>query len=84
MRLGYLCYFRPCLVRMPVQSQIVRPETFAPLACVMTYSTEAIELNNSVPQALSSAIFTQEFKEADRFFSPIGSDCGILNVNIGT
>jgi aldehyde dehydrogenase (NAD+) len=79
-------YVRPALVRMPAQTEVVREETFAPLAYVLTYSTldEAIELNNSVPQGLSSAIFTQELKEAERFMSAVGSDCGIANVNIGT
>lgn len=79
-------YVTPALVRMPAQTDVVREETFAPLAYLLTYTTleEAIELNNSVPQGLSSAIFTETMKEAERFMSAGGSDCGIVNVNIGT
>jgi len=61
-------------------------ETFAPILYVMSYKTldEAIELHNGVPQGLSSAIFTDDVREAHRFLSVTGSDCGIANVNIGT
>jgi aldehyde dehydrogenase (NAD+) len=78
-------YVRPALVEMPGQSEIVRRETFAPILYVMTYDTldEAIALNNDVPQGLSSAIFTRDLSEAERFCSDVGSDCGIANVNIG-
>ncbi|VEG90150.1 L-piperidine-6-carboxylate dehydrogenase [Legionella spiritensis] len=65
---------------------IVQEETFAPILYVMSYTTldEAIALQNGVPQGLSSAIFTQNLKHAERFLSALGSDCGIANVNIGT
>ena len=65
---------------------IVQEETFAPILYVMSYSTldEALELHNSVPQGLSSALFTQNLKNAEYFLSAWGSDCGIANINIGT
>ncbi|HAN71428.1 MAG TPA: aldehyde dehydrogenase family protein, partial [Actinobacteria bacterium] len=61
-------------------------ETFAPILYVMSYDTldEAITLQNGVPQGLSSAIFTLDQREAELFMSSGGSDCGIVNVNIGT
>lgn len=79
-------YVEPAVVRMPGQTEVVMDETFAPILYVMTYSTfeEAIELHNGVPQGLSSAIFTQDQAEAEKFLSASGSDCGIANVNIGT
>jgi aldehyde dehydrogenase (NAD+) len=79
-------YAAPALVRMPAQSEIVRHETFAPILYTLKYSTldEAIELQNGVPQGLSSAIFTTDLREAERFMNAAGSDCGIANVNIGT
>jgi len=63
----------------------VRRETFAPILYVMRFSnlTDAIEMNNDVPQGLSSSIFTNDVREAERFCSADGSDCGITNVNIG-
>jgi aldehyde dehydrogenase (NAD+) len=77
-------YVAPAVVRMPAQSDIVAAETFAPILYVLTYEDldEAIALNNGVPQGLSSAIFTTDLREAERFLA--GSDCGIANVNIGT
>ena len=65
---------------------MVHSETFAPILYVLTYDEldEAIALNNAVPQGLSSAIFTTDMREAERFMSADGSDCGIANVNIGT
>ncbi len=65
---------------------IVQEETFAPILYVMSYSSleEAIALQNGVPQGLSSALFTQNLKNAERFLSACGSDCGIANINIGT
>ena len=65
---------------------IVSCETFAPILYVLTFKTldEAIAIHNSVPQGLSSAIFTERLKDAERFLSAAGSDCGIANVNIGT
>jgi aldehyde dehydrogenase (NAD+) len=79
-------YVEPALVRMPDQSGVVQEETFAPILYVLAYETldEAIALHNGVPQGLSSAIFTQDQAEAERFLSVTGSDCGIANVNIGT
>ncbi|WP_425568734.1 L-piperidine-6-carboxylate dehydrogenase [Nonomuraea antimicrobica] len=79
-------YARPAIVRMPGQSDIVRQETFAPLLYVMTYDSfeEAIGLHNAVPQGLSSSIFTRDQREAESFLAADGSDCGIVNVNIGT
>ncbi len=78
-------YVRPAIVRMPEQTPIVREETFAPLLYVLTYRDldEAIALHNGVRQGLSSAIFTLDLREAERFLSVTGSDCGIANVNIG-
>ena len=77
---------RPAIVRMPAQTDVVRRETFAPLLYVMTYDTidEAIAIQNDVPQGLSSSIFTLDQREAELFMSAAGSDCGIVNVNIGT
>ena len=79
-------YVEPAVVRMPAQTEVVQEETFAPILYVITYRTltEAVELHNGVPQGLSSAIFTQDQGEAERFLSAAGSDCGIVNVNIGT
>jgi aldehyde dehydrogenase (NAD+) len=77
-------YVAPAVVRMPSQTSIVATETFAPILYVLTYTDldEAIALNNAVPQGLSSAIFTTDLREAERFLAE--SDCGIANVNIGT
>lgn len=77
---------QPAIVRMPGQTEVVRTETFAPILYVMTYRDldEAIAMHNDVPQGLSSAIFTTDVREAERFVSDAGSDCGIANVNIGT
>ncbi|NBP27632.1 MAG: aldehyde dehydrogenase family protein, partial [Betaproteobacteria bacterium] len=64
----------------------VKEETFAPILYVIPYETleDAIAMNNDVPQGLSSAIFTNDLLEAERFLSAAGSDCGIANVNLGT
>ncbi|WP_436326666.1 L-piperidine-6-carboxylate dehydrogenase [Brevibacterium sp. FAM 27836] len=77
-------YVEPAVVRMPAQTAVMESETFAPILYVVTYSDldEAIEIHNGVPQGLSSAIFTSELAESERFLSR--SDCGIANVNIGT
>jgi len=77
-------YVAPAIVRMPGQTAIVATETFAPILYVLTYDDldDAIALNNGVPQGLSSAIFTNDLREAERFLD--ASDCGIANVNIGT
>ena len=79
-------YVAPAVVRMPAQTAVVHAETFAPILYVLSYDDldEAIELNNAVPQGLSSAIFTTDIREAERFMAADGSDCGIANVNIGT
>ncbi|GAA4911799.1 L-piperidine-6-carboxylate dehydrogenase [Streptomonospora salina] len=79
-------YADPAVVRMPGQTAIVREETFAPVLYVLTYSTfdEALELHNGVPQGLSGSVFTRDQREAERFLSAAGCDCGIANVNIGT
>lgn len=79
-------YVEPTVIRMPTQAEVVQRETFAPILYVMSYDTldEAIALNNAVPQGLSSSIFTQDQAEAEIFMSAVGSDCGIVNVNIGT
>jgi len=79
-------YVVPAIVDMPAQTDIVKAETFAPLLYVLTYRDldEAIALHNEVAQGLSSAIFTLDVREAERFTSATGSDCGIANVNIGT
>lgn len=78
-------YVRPALVEMPEQADVVRRETFAPILYVMKYRelSEAIALQNDVPQGLSSSIFTNDMREAELFISAAGSDCGIANVNIG-
>lgn len=67
-------------------AEVVQTETFAPILYVMKYSDleEAIEMQNDVPQGLSSAIFTTDLRSAEQFLSAWGSDCGIANVNIGT
>jgi aldehyde dehydrogenase (NAD+) len=79
-------YVDPAIVQMTDQTDVVHEETFAPLLYVLTYDSldEAIELNNAVPQGLSSSIFTRDQQEAERFLAADGSDCGIVNVNIGT
>ncbi|MCQ0094010.1 aldehyde dehydrogenase family protein [Roseovarius sp. M141] len=78
-------YVKPAIAVMPGQTDIVKHETFAPILYVMEYDTldEAIEMQNDVPQGLSSCIFTLNVREAERFVSDTGSDCGIANVNIG-
>jgi aldehyde dehydrogenase (NAD+) len=78
-------YVRPALVEMPAQTAITLTETFAPILYVMRYSelAEAIEAHNLAPQGLASSIFTNDIREAETFLSAAGSDCGIVNVNIG-
>jgi L-aminoadipate-semialdehyde dehydrogenase len=78
-------YVRPAIVEMPGQSGITLTETFAPILYVIRYSglEEAIALHNAAPQGLSSSIFTNDLREAELFLSAAGSDCGIVNVNIG-
>lgn len=78
-------YVAPALVEMPKQQGPVMHETFAPILYVMRYRdlTEVIALHNDVPQGLASSIFTTDIQEAETFMSAAGSDCGIVNVNIG-
>jgi aldehyde dehydrogenase (NAD+) len=78
-------YVRPAIVEASAQEGTVLQETFAPIVYVLRYREfdEAIALNNAVPQGLSSSIFTTDLREAERFMSAAGSDCGIANVNIG-
>jgi aldehyde dehydrogenase (NAD+) len=80
---GY--YVSPAIVEMNAQTETVCHETFAPILYVMTYKnlSDAIAIQNGVPQGLSSCIFTRDVREAEEFLSATGSDCGIANVNIG-
>jgi aldehyde dehydrogenase (NAD+) len=79
-------YTEPALVKMPAQEGVVLEETFAPILYVLKYEKleDALAMHNAVPQGLSSAIFTNDVREAELFMSAAGSDCGIANVNIGT
>ena len=79
-------YVTPAIVEAKNDWPVVQHETFAPILYVMTYRDfdDAIALQNGVPQGLSSAIFTTDLREAEKFLSARGSDCGIANVNIGT
>ncbi len=80
------CYVKPCIAEAKADMAIVQHETFAPILYLMKYKTleEAVAIQNNVPQGLSSAIMTNNLREAEYFLSPAGSDCGIANVNIGT
>lgn len=80
------CYVKPCIAEVKHDYQIVCTETFAPILYLIKYTDldEAIHMQNDVPQGLSSAIMTTNLREAERFLSAQGSDCGIANVNIGT
>lgn len=79
------CLVRPAIVEASQQCELIQTETFAPILYVLSYSDleMAINMNNAVPQGLSSCIFTNHLQEAETFTSAIGSDCGIVNVNIG-
>jgi aldehyde dehydrogenase (NAD+) len=79
-------YVRPAIVEIPHDAEVAQTETFAPILYVITYDNfdEAIAIHNGVPQGLSSAVFTDNVREAELFCGPAGSDCGIANVNIGT
>ncbi len=79
-------YVEPALVEIEWSAPIVQQETFAPLLYIGRYQSfdQAIEIQNNVPQGLSSTIFTRDLQQAEIFCSPWGSDCGIVNVNIGT
>ena len=81
------CYVKPAIAEAKNDFAIVQHETFAPVLYLLKYSgdvTEAIEIQNGVAQGLSSAIMTNNLREAEAFLSAAGSDCGIANVNIGT
>ena len=80
------CYVKPCIAEVASDAAIVKTETFAPILYLLKYQDleEAIAIQNDVPQGLSSAIMTNNLREAELFLSASGSDCGIANVNIGT
>ena len=80
------CYVKPCIAEAKPEYKIVQHETFAPILYLLKYKTieEAIDIQNGVPQGLSSAIMTLNMRESELFLSAKGSDCGIANVNIGT
>jgi len=80
------CYMTPCLANAKPDFKIVCHETFGPLLYLLIYRDfdEAITIQNGVPQGLTSAIFTNDVREAEKFLSAVGSDCGIANVNTGT
>src|SRR5438094_5726082 len=77
---------KPSLSTAKPDFEIVKHETFGPLLYVLTYRDfeEAIAIQNGVPQGLTSAIFTNDVRETEKFVSAVGSDCGIANVNTGT
>ena len=80
------CYVTPCIIEAQNHFPIVQHETFAPILYIMKYTDlhSAIKMQNDVPQGLSSAIMTNNLRDAETFLSVEGSDCGIANVNIGT
>lgn len=80
------CYVKPCIAEVESEFEIIKHETFAPILYIIKYKDldEAIAIQNNVPQGLSSAIMTNNMREAEKFLSVVGSDCGIANVNIGT
>jgi aldehyde dehydrogenase (NAD+) len=81
------CYVTPAIAEVKKSTPIVQEETFAPILYLIKYSgsvKKAIEIQNDVPQGLSSAIFTNDLIESETFLSHTGSDCGIANVNLGT
>ena len=81
------CYVKPAIAEAQPNYEIVQHETFAPVLYLLKYSGDvenAIDVQNEVAQGLSSAIMTNNLREAERFLSVAGSDCGIANVNIGT
>jgi aldehyde dehydrogenase (NAD+) len=80
------CYMTPCLAEAGNDFDVVRDETFGPLLYVITYKkfSQALAMQNAVPQGLSSSIFTNDLREAEEFVSGTGSDCGLANINVGT
>ena len=81
---GY--FVNPTIIKAENEWEIVQEETFAPILYIMTYSDldDALAMHNDVPQGLSSSMFTLNMRNAERFLSAVGSDCGIANINIGT
>ncbi len=79
-------YVAPTLIEIGGTAEVVKRETFAPILYLIRYSdfAEAVKIHNSVPQGLSSAVFTNDLRESEFFLSAAGSDCGLANVNIGT
>jgi len=79
-------FVEPTIVEIAPTAEIVKTELFVPILYVMKFATleEAIELNNSVPQGLSSSLFTRDMRSVFKWVGPTGSDCGIVNVNAGT
>jgi len=80
------CYVKPAIYQVARDFEIVKDETFAPILYLIKFDSieEAIDIQNDVPQGLSSAIMTNNLQESELFLSSAGSDCGIANVNIGT
>jgi aldehyde dehydrogenase (NAD+) len=80
------CYMTPCLAEAGNDFSVVRDETFGPLLYIITYKkfSQALAMQNAVPQGLSSSIFTNDMREAEEFVSGTGSDCGLANINVGT
>jgi aldehyde dehydrogenase (NAD+) len=83
-RPGY--FVEPTIVRAENHWSVVQRETFAPILYVMTFRTieEAIQMQNDVPEGLSSSMFSNDLRRSEQFLSAAGSDCGIANINIGT
>ena len=79
-------FVTPTIIEAKNNWEIVQEETFAPILYLISYDTidEAIAMHNDVPQGLSSSMFTLDMRNAERFLSSVGSDCGIANINIGT
>jgi aldehyde dehydrogenase family 7 protein A1 len=79
-------FVQPTIIAVPSSSSIVQEERFVPVLYVMKYESfeEAVSLNNDVPQGLSSSLFTSDLNQIMKWSGPSGSDCGIVNVNIGT
>ena len=79
-------YVEPCIIKAHADMAVVKDETFAPILYIVPFKdlSEAVHIQNNVPQGLSSAIFTDSMRKSEEFLSAIGSDCGIANVNIGT
>jgi aldehyde dehydrogenase (NAD+) len=79
-------YVKPTIIKANSSLSLLKQETFAPIVYVVAVKdlNEAIELNNSVSQGLSSALFTRDMQSVERFLSHVGSDCGIANINMGT